>query len=145
MRGRGKGAKETLARKPHDFEKRFLFSPPPPPSIFFCSRYNYTLQLYRVHDVFQREVSVQFGGDCAYWKRLLRRLFPFPSERLPRRLRRYCLTFTCKEFLIFNFHMLKHCIQGARLLSSHPRLFVHSFIHFNPKTKDANPYSFLAN
>ena len=72
MRGRGKGAKETLARKPHDFEKRFLFSPPPPPSIFFCSRYNYTQQLYRVHDVFQREVSVQFnleetvptGNDC---------------------------------------------------------------------------------
>ena len=138
MRGRGKGAKETLARKPHDFEKRFLFSPPPPPSFFFCSRYTYTLQLYRVHDVFQREMSVQFGGDCAYSKRLLRRLFPFPSERLPRRLRRYCLTFTRKEFLIFNFHMLKHCIQGARLLSSHPRLFVHSFILI-PKQKMQTP------
>ena len=136
MRGRGKGAKETLARKPS-----VSFSPPPLPlplPFFFCSRYNYTQQLYRVHDVFQREVSVQFGGDCAYWKRLLRRLFPFPSERLPRRLRRYCLTFTCKEFLTFNFHMLKHCIQGARLLSSHPRLFVHSFILI-PKQKMQTP------
>ena len=137
MRGRGKGAKETLARKPHDFEKRFLFSPPPPPSIFFFAP-AITIRYNRVHDVFQREVSVQFGGDCAYWKRLLRRLFPFPSERLPRRLRRYCLTFTCKEFLIFNFHMLKHCIQGARLLSSHPRLFVHSFILI-PKQKMQTP------
>ena len=128
MKEEGEGSEGTMPSGSSPFH--FFFAPA------ITIRYNSTGSV---------QVSVQFGGDCAYWKRLLRRLFPFPSERLPRRLRRYCLTFTCKEFLIFNFHMLKHCIQGARLLSSHPRLFVHSFIHFNPKTKDANPYSFLAN
>ena len=129
----GGGGRELRKRLPANPTILKSVSSPSPFLFFFCSRYTYTLQLYRVHDVFQREMSVQFGGDCAYSKRLLRRLFPFPSERLPRRLRRYWLTFTCKEFLIFNFHML-HCY----LLSSYARLFIHSFVLI-PKQKMQTP------
>ena len=70
MRGRGKGAKETLARKPHDFEKRFLFSPPPPPSIFFAPaitiRYNSTgcTMFFSEKCLYNLEETVPTGNDC---------------------------------------------------------------------------------
>ena len=65
MRGRGKGAKETLARKPHDFEKRFLFSPPPPPSIFFLLPLTTgSTMVFSEKCLYNLEETVPTGNDC---------------------------------------------------------------------------------
>ena len=70
MRGRGKGAKETLARKPHDFEKRF-FSPLPLPLPFFFApaitiRYNSTgsTMFFSEKCLYNLEETVPTGKDC---------------------------------------------------------------------------------